>query len=308
MSTKGLNPGGYVFISHSHQDILKVRQIRNAMEEAGFEPLCFYLKCLSDEDEIEGLLKREIDAREWFVYIDSPNARASSWVAREREYIESLTGKQVVTIDLDSVRDMSEVAAKLIRGLRVLIVCGKADEAIGEELRQCFIDKDMQTFLSVDDVREEDAGAVVLLLSRNGLGREQAAQAVARARESGANITAVVIDGYDIRPLEDLLDGKDGRVVYSLGRSDGRMRLEELVRHVEADTTHDFRKAFAEARSHSEVESYYLQNMDDPEAERLAAEAQERLDEEERIKEDLRESVERGTMKLTEELRKYLGL
>ena len=46
-----LNQGGYVFISHSHQDIQKVRQIRNAMEEAGFEPLCFYLKCLSDEDE-----------------------------------------------------------------------------------------------------------------------------------------------------------------------------------------------------------------------------------------------------------------
>jgi len=41
--------GGYVFISHSHQDIEKVRKIRNEMEDQGFEPLCFYLKCLTDD-------------------------------------------------------------------------------------------------------------------------------------------------------------------------------------------------------------------------------------------------------------------
>ena len=58
MSNAEYKPEGYVFISHSHQDIRKVRQIRNAMEEAGFEPLCFYLKCLHDEDEIEGLIKK----------------------------------------------------------------------------------------------------------------------------------------------------------------------------------------------------------------------------------------------------------
>ena len=67
----GKGEGGYMFISHSHLDIEKVRKIRNALEEAGFDPLCFYLKCLTDEDEVEGLIKREIDAREWFVYIDS---------------------------------------------------------------------------------------------------------------------------------------------------------------------------------------------------------------------------------------------
>ena len=39
--------GGYVFISHSHKDIEKVRILRNVMEENGFEPLCFFLKCLT---------------------------------------------------------------------------------------------------------------------------------------------------------------------------------------------------------------------------------------------------------------------
>ena len=74
--------GGYVFISHSHKDIAEVRKLRNRLEENGFEPLCFYLKCLTDKDEVDGLIKREIDAREWFVYVDSPNARDSEWVRK----------------------------------------------------------------------------------------------------------------------------------------------------------------------------------------------------------------------------------
>ena len=106
MSILGSDTGGYVFISHSHQDIVKVRQIRNAMEEEGFEPLCFYLKCLSDEDEIEDLIKREIDAREWFVY-----ARASGWVRKEREYIASLGSKQIITIDLEAAGSMQDVSS-----------------------------------------------------------------------------------------------------------------------------------------------------------------------------------------------------
>ena len=77
--------GGYIFLSHSHDDIEKVRKIRNALEKDGFEPLCFYLKCLEDDDEIADLIKREIDAREWFVFVDSENARKSRWVTLERE-------------------------------------------------------------------------------------------------------------------------------------------------------------------------------------------------------------------------------
>ena len=68
---KKSNKGGYIFLSHSHDDIDKVRKIRNHLEKDGFEPLCFYLKCLEDDSEIEDLIKREIDAREWFVFINS---------------------------------------------------------------------------------------------------------------------------------------------------------------------------------------------------------------------------------------------
>lgn len=55
--------GGWIFISHSHLDIDIVRRIRNKLEDRGFEPLMFFLKCLNDDNEIESLIKREINER-----------------------------------------------------------------------------------------------------------------------------------------------------------------------------------------------------------------------------------------------------
>lgn len=37
--------GGWIFIFHSHLDIDIVRRIRNKLEDRGFEPLMFFLKC-----------------------------------------------------------------------------------------------------------------------------------------------------------------------------------------------------------------------------------------------------------------------
>ena len=45
-----MSKGGWVFISHSHQDIDLVRKIRNHFERLGFEPLMFYLKFISDNN------------------------------------------------------------------------------------------------------------------------------------------------------------------------------------------------------------------------------------------------------------------
>mgnify|MGYP000774152934 FL=1 len=69
--------GGWIFISHSHLDIDIVRRIRNKLEDRGFEPLMFFLKCLNDDNEIESLIKREINEREWFIYVESDNAANS---------------------------------------------------------------------------------------------------------------------------------------------------------------------------------------------------------------------------------------
>ena len=305
-----LSKGGYVFLSHSHQDIRKVRQIRNAMEEAGFEPLCFYLKCLSDDDEIEGLIRREIDAREWFVYLDSPNARSSAWVTKERKYIESLGDKQIVTISLESDTPLQEVSETLIRGLRVCIVSHPADEALAEEFRRLFTEKEMQVSVRItgspeEPLDEHEAGCIVPLLSENGIRTEALDTLFSRTDTGRAMIIPVLAGKYtgarpEIRP--------DGRCAHLYSLSDpGSLSLrEEIVRRIETDMTHDLRKAFGEARSHSEVESYQLNHPEDPEAAQLAEEAHDRLEEERRIREDIEEHLARGTMKMTPELKKYL--
>ena len=56
----------WIFLSHSNKDFAKVWLIRNYLEEHSCRPLMFYLKCLSNDDEIDELNKREIDCRTRF--------------------------------------------------------------------------------------------------------------------------------------------------------------------------------------------------------------------------------------------------
>ena len=89
MNENDIGEGFWVFVSHSTKDFEKVRLVRNALEDSGFRPILFYLKCMEDEGEINELLKREIDARRRFILCDSPNAQASRFVQSEVEYIQS---------------------------------------------------------------------------------------------------------------------------------------------------------------------------------------------------------------------------
>ena len=43
----------WIFVSHSTKDLDKVRAVRDAIENIGGEPILFFLKCLSDHDEID---------------------------------------------------------------------------------------------------------------------------------------------------------------------------------------------------------------------------------------------------------------
>lgn len=89
MKGNDIAEGFWVFVSHSTKDFEKVRLVRNALEDSGFRPILFYLKCMENEDEINELLKREIDARRRFILCDSPNAQASRYVQSEVDYIRS---------------------------------------------------------------------------------------------------------------------------------------------------------------------------------------------------------------------------
>jgi hypothetical protein len=93
--------GAWIFLSHSHHDWRAVREIRNVLEGKGHRPLMFFLKCLNDHSELHDLIRREIEARTWFLLCDSAAARQSRWVREERELIRSIPGKYSETVNLD---------------------------------------------------------------------------------------------------------------------------------------------------------------------------------------------------------------
>ena len=89
MSESREDQGAWIFVSHSHRDLSKVRQVRDLLEARGHNALLFFLKSLGDDDEIDDLIRREIEARTWFILCESDNARTSTWVKRELQIIKN---------------------------------------------------------------------------------------------------------------------------------------------------------------------------------------------------------------------------
>jgi|ERR1700733_14218696 len=95
-------PSSWIFVSHSNMDLDEVRRVRNALEEMGHNPLLFFLKCMNDDDELDDLIVREINARDFFLLCDSENARRSRKVSDEREWIKKLKDKVYQEVDLEA--------------------------------------------------------------------------------------------------------------------------------------------------------------------------------------------------------------
>ena len=158
--------GGYIFISHSHYDFDKVRIIRNTLEENGYEPLCFYLKCLNDDDEVEGLIKREIDSRDIFLYIESENSKKSKWVTKERKYINSCKDKTIFKIILGDNVDVKEETLKMLDKTRVFISYSLTDKWAFDLIKRKLIAKDLKVF-DYTAIKAGDDFAVSIVSSIN---------------------------------------------------------------------------------------------------------------------------------------------
>lgn len=200
--------GGYIFLSHSHLDIDKVRQIRNLLEEDGFEPLCFYLKCLNDDSEIEDLIKREIDAREWFIFMNSANSRQSKWVTLEREYITQTDKKKILTMDLHDDESIKATIEKIRHNLRVYISYSAKDRLLGRQIKKSFEEKDYQVFFAPDSipagsmfeqvitnaiVEASHDGCVIALLTEHSIRSPLVEQELALAMKQRGNIIPIII-------------------------------------------------------------------------------------------------------------------
>ena len=154
----------YFFISHSHLDIEKVRIIRNIVEETFFyEPILFFLKCLSEEKEISELVQRELKERIWFIYCKSKNAEESKYVLEERKYIDDLIKngyyKKILTVELDRFeisddrcyKDLRDQISYQIRKTKIFLSCSSKDYELAKILRDRLTAKGYSVFWSAVD-------------------------------------------------------------------------------------------------------------------------------------------------------------
>ena len=133
----------WVFISHSTLDFEIVRLVRNALEKRERRPILFFLKCLSQKEEVSSLLKREIDARHRFILCDSKNARASEYVQEEVDYIQSKK-RMYETIDLSQInlnsptieQDILNLIKPFERRTSVFLSYSRDDQFLASQLKK----------------------------------------------------------------------------------------------------------------------------------------------------------------------------
>lgn len=175
----------WVFLSHSNKDYEKVREIRNLLEEQNFRPLMFFLNCLNDDDEIDSLIKREIDSRKRFILCDSPNAQSSKWVQKEVDYIKS---KQRYYYTLNISEPSEKISQSILQFAgesTVYVSYSRNDEVLYEQLKTMLHDDldlrvfDLKNDLTLGNAYEEQItemidsslinGYVIFIITNNFL-------------------------------------------------------------------------------------------------------------------------------------------
>jgi len=175
-----------VFLSHSSKDIQKVRQIRDILETLDYDPLLFHLKCLDDDNEnLEAFIKREIEARNIFIYCKSENSENSKWVQKELEYIKSFDSKRLFTIDItlsfrETIVQLLQSITYIIKRNRVYISCAynSPDRELGNYLEEFFLKQNYEVvrYKKVEEAQDYEhrralveADTFIAIISRNSL-------------------------------------------------------------------------------------------------------------------------------------------
>lgn len=200
----------WIFLSHSNKDFAKVRLIRNYLEERSCRPLMFYLKCLSNDDEIDDLIKREIDCRTRFIICDSENSQASKWVQSEVKYIKSQK-RSYETIDLSkSKEEIKAQLDKLIKSTQIFLSYSRNDYELVNAVYshickydiRCFFDADSfelgnsqnQIWYAIDLAK--DFGFVVFFASEYSLSANFVISELQYSLKKGAKILILLLDEY----------------------------------------------------------------------------------------------------------------
>lgn len=240
----------WIFVSHSHRDLEKVRQIRNYLEKHCANPLLFFLKCLSDDDALlPQLISDEISARNWFVLCDSQNARNSNWVQREKALVMEHKSKGFETIDLE--QDLESQYYKLDRICKratVFISYARPDYISAKRIRDAFIKHDYCVWTYPDDLPpgsnyeqaigeslDEAAknGFVLLLISPAALKSKYFESEVIYAFQQSRrmNVFPIIVAPFKHEEMKDQLRSVlDNIQYYDLTFGPFDQRVEELIR------------------------------------------------------------------------------
>ena len=142
----------WIFLSHYYDDYDRVRCVRNMLEDFAIRSSMFFLKCLSEEKEIDNLIKREIDCRTRFILCDSPNARKSDWVQKEIEYIKT-KGKGIEIIDVnDTDENIKKKLFSYQRKNHLYISYAREQRILAQQITQRLRKYDFNVFLDIDRV------------------------------------------------------------------------------------------------------------------------------------------------------------
>jgi hypothetical protein len=229
--------GAWIFVSHSNRDLQSVRRVRDALEAKGHQPLLFFLKCLGDDGELDGLIRREIQARQFFLLCDSTNARKSHRVQDEVRLIKELDFKVSLTVALEGDWQSQQAAIdELSRRATVYISYSRASTAstqIAPNIANALRANDYGVFLDIDSLRPGarwaetmavalndamDHGYLLLLLSPEAFDADAIATeveyAMTRRTRSGrpSNVVPLVVSERE-RTLSLLGSSRLGRAI-----------------------------------------------------------------------------------------------
>lgn len=200
----------WIFLSHSNKDFAKVRQIRNYLEERSCRPLMFYLKCLSNDDEIDDLIKREIDCRTRFIICDSENSQASKWVQSEVKYIKSQQ-RSYETIDLSkSDEEIKMQLDKLVKSTQIFLSYSRNDYELVNAVYSHICKYDIRCFFDAESLSSgnfqkqishvlslaKDFGFIAFFASQHSLSSPYCMKEIQEAVELGANVFILLLDKY----------------------------------------------------------------------------------------------------------------
>lgn len=208
----------WIFVSHASADLIRVREVRNYLEGLGAAPLLFHLRALAQPEEFWPLIKREIMARNFFLFCESEAATQSIWVQRERAVVKPLAASGTVKVGTISVQGMEldlEKLRQFVSRTRCYVSYSRIDSAKAELVGQALRNAGFQTFVDNEDLKTgvdwakqleteighaAQFGFVVAIITAFSITSGWVLKELIMSRELGARLIGVCFDSSQLPP------------------------------------------------------------------------------------------------------------